>query len=892
MNSKKTTKISILVLCFLVPVLISTSYFIFRHFAPFGGSSVMTVDLGQQYIDFYTNFHDTLLHSPSGFFFSFSKALGGDMMGTWAYYIMSPLNLIMLLFPLSKLPSILGVITIIKYGLAGLSFGYFLMKVTKHVGWSIIGFSVSYAMMGWMVANQFNMLWTDVLFVLPMIFYGLFKILKNQSSAIYIISLTAMLIMNYYMSYMIAIFLTLFMFIYWAAKALPVENQTSAKAVFKWLKASILSGILAAWLLLPTFFSLLGSKTQYSKGQYKIKFEYNPLDMLGKFFNGSVNFNELPAGTANVFVASVVLILFVYYFFIPTIKRNVKIANLSLTAFMILSMCFQPLDLFWHGMQLPVWYTFRFSYLFSFWMILTAFQAFLHILDEGINWKGYLVTAGIMALGVLYVELRWKHLEYMRHFDFLWGCVYLVVSLGIVVFLGIYRKNIVLAMTLAVLMSGEMALNMVTSLNHLDYLKANNYTAFERIMRKHVNEIKQKDKGFYRLGTTFSRTKNDAFTGNYNGGSIFSSTLESDTSQFFKNIGQPNGDSFVLYSNGTMFTDSLLNMKYYMSHQITEANPNKKPKKQLLTTLTRKPDYNNYNLLSQDALIGTYRNPYAVPIGFLAPKSGMEHNSIAKSPITYQNQIAHRLDPNIKNLFEPAAYTDMRCNNIQPISKLNNAVLKKKNLLEMSYIIFSVPIEKNTSYYMTLGTEINKGNISISVDGQAQTQFTPSEKTIIANIATGTSINTTANVQIFVNKNNALLQDVKLYKVHNSKIAKFSKDLNSKPYKVTKWNHHQLTGTVDATSNNQALTTTIPFENGWTAKVDGKSVQPERWAKMFLYIPINKGHHKVVFTYWPEGLKVGLLITAFGLAFIGTEAILKRRKKQKNENPEGPTNTK
>ncbi len=141
-------------------------------------------------------------------------------------------------------------------------------------------------------------------------------------------------------------------------------------------------------------------------------------------------------------------------------------------------------------------------------------------------------------------------------------------------------------------------------------------------------------------------------------------------------------------------------------------------------------------------------------------------------------------------------------------------------------------------------------------------------------------------------KNNALLQDVKLYKVHNSKIAQFSKDLNAKPYKVTKWNHHQLTGTVDVKSNNQALTTTIPFENGWTAKVDGKSVKPKRWAKMFLYIPINKGHHKVVFTYWPEGLRVGLLITAFGLAFIGTEATLKHRKKQKAKHTETPTNTK
>ena len=93
-------------------------------------------------------------------------------------------------------------------------------------------------------------------------------------------------------------------------------------------------------------------------------------------------------------------------------------------------------------------------------------------------------------------------------------------------------------------------------------------------------------------------------------------------------------------------------------------------------------------------------------------------------------------------------------------------------------------------------------------------------------------------------------------------------------------------------SNNQTLTTTIPFENGWTAKVDGKSVQPKRWAKMFTYIPISKGHHKVVFTYWPEGLKIGILITVFGLAFIGTEYVLKRRHKKSTTDHETSTETK
>ncbi|EHL99630.1 hypothetical protein HMPREF9103_00904 [Lentilactobacillus parafarraginis F0439] len=31
-----------LLLCFFIPVIVTTGYFIFRHFAPFGSSSILT----------------------------------------------------------------------------------------------------------------------------------------------------------------------------------------------------------------------------------------------------------------------------------------------------------------------------------------------------------------------------------------------------------------------------------------------------------------------------------------------------------------------------------------------------------------------------------------------------------------------------------------------------------------------------------------------------------------------------------------------------------------------------------------------------------------------------------------------------------------------------------
>ncbi len=202
------------------------------------------------------------------------------------------------------------------------------------------GFSTAYALMGWMIANQFNILWIDAAIILPIIFLGFQRVLHDKSSVLYVVALTIMFIINYYMGWMIALFLTAYMAIYGIARAYPVDTSKYFNVIVKWTEASVLSAMLTAWLLIPTLFLLLAGKIHDTRNQFQIRFEYNPLDMLGKFFNGSVDFKQFPSGTANIFVGSIVVILFVYYFFISSIKKNVRFANLGLTAFMILSMGF------------------------------------------------------------------------------------------------------------------------------------------------------------------------------------------------------------------------------------------------------------------------------------------------------------------------------------------------------------------------------------------------------------------------------------------------------------------------------------------------------------------------------------------------------------------------
>ncbi|GAY72874.1 YfhO family protein [Lentilactobacillus kosonis] len=306
MKSKKL----VYLFSFLIPLLIVSGYFIFRSFAPFGNSSVLTVDLGQQYVDFYAFFKNAMTNDPSSILYSFQKALGGNMFGTWSYYLMSPLNLLLLLFPIKLLPAAVGIMTILKYSLAGLTFSILLVHRFKESSLSVITFSVSYALMGWMVANQLNLLWLDAVILLPLIFLGIETLMIRKWSPLFIITMAAILMINYYMAYMIAIFTTLYVLLFSIPLAKSLSNYL--RQILRYIINFAIAGLLSAWITIPTFISLLNTKVAYSTNELKFKLEYNPLLMIGKFINGSFDFKQMPNGTPNLFVAS--LVIFTFYF--------------------------------------------------------------------------------------------------------------------------------------------------------------------------------------------------------------------------------------------------------------------------------------------------------------------------------------------------------------------------------------------------------------------------------------------------------------------------------------------------------------------------------------------------------------------------------------------------
>ena len=84
---------------------------------------------------------------------------------------------------------------------------------------------------------------------------------------------------------------------------------------------------------------------------------------------------------------------------------------------------------------------------------------------------------------------------------------------------------------------------------------------------------------------------------------------------------------------------------------------------------------------------------------------------------------------------------------------------------------------------------------------------------------------------------------------------------------ITKYTDRYIKGTVNA-SDGQILFTSIPYEPGWTVKVDGHRVDTMECLKAMIYVPLTAGTHTVVLSYTPPGFVLGVILMILGVGML------------------------
>lgn len=106
---------------FVIPAVVVAVSFAVNLVYPFGDHGVLIIDSLHQYLPFFTEFHEKLVNNES-FLYSMGGGLGINFWATIAYYLASPMNFLLVLFPKRNMMDVMALFIVLKLGICGCTF--------------------------------------------------------------------------------------------------------------------------------------------------------------------------------------------------------------------------------------------------------------------------------------------------------------------------------------------------------------------------------------------------------------------------------------------------------------------------------------------------------------------------------------------------------------------------------------------------------------------------------------------------------------------------------------------------------------------------------------------------------------------------------------------------
>ncbi|MEI3578371.1 MAG: YfhO family protein [Acutalibacteraceae bacterium] len=345
------------ILSFFVPFLIMGISFAVFEVYPFGDKQILVTDFWQQYYPFFCDFQSKL-QEGSSMLWSWATGLGTNYIALIAYYLASPLNLLLLFVPAEILREALTVSLMIKIGCAGMFMSMFLRYVFKRNNFSIVFFSMLFALCAFTMGYYWNIIWFDAFALLPLVVLGAYKLLVDGKYKTYVVALALTMLTNYYIGFFTCIF-TVIVFI-----AIMVISKPGWKVFFRKLLTiagfSALALCIGALFMLPAVFALQNTHSINNTIPgiteiYDWKYDNNALQFLSDILGNTVAFTEPTdkEGLPNIYCGFICVLLSAFFFRCKQITVREKVLSISVLVFFLYCCIFDLPNFIIHGFHLP-----------------------------------------------------------------------------------------------------------------------------------------------------------------------------------------------------------------------------------------------------------------------------------------------------------------------------------------------------------------------------------------------------------------------------------------------------------------------------------------------------------------------------------------------------------
>lgn len=826
-------------LSFAVPLLLMSYAFYCAEFYPFGDNQIMVIDMWHQFFQFFKLLHEKL-QSFGSLLYTWNGGLGTNFIAMISYYAASPLNLLTIFVPTQYLTEALASLVVLKISLSGAFMCIYLRSMFKRCDFGTASFSILYALSAFAMGYYWCCMWLDVMALLPLCLLGMNKLIDEGKFKLYVISLALMLISNYYIAIMMCMFIVIYYPVVYFSRIKPRGAKYFATVSCKMAFFSALAACIAAVILIPTYYSM--QNTYYIEPNFpQIDNFYNPiLDVVSNLLPNVAL--TVRGGLPNIYCGLISFMLAVLFLLCKKIPAKQKILNCSILAFLILSFNWNKLDYIWHCLHFPNELPYRYSFVFTFVLITMAYMAYLHLDDITPAQIG-----GVTAGGFIYIIAAQK--LYADKFDY--KVIYIALGLLAVysVVLAIHKtgkfKQVVTGLLLFVVVFGEMTNYTISSVKAVgSSSRVSYYTDYNNVTGL-INQIENEDKGFYRMELAQKFTTNDPALYGYRGVSQFSSEINAKVTSLMKNIGlagDPGSNSFG-YTMSTPVINSMLNLKYIIGKNRT---------------------VDDFTLGSPKYTKGSsylYENKYPLSIGYMVSEDVSESwTDNLPNPFDVQNQYLWNATGNATPVFN--SIDDQILNNPAYAVKVSSSNVTTG---QYSRGILSVtpPASETATGSVTL-------TYTSPVDQPLYAYVKATNASSITSIASsGNTVNFEANrgstnsvgtvnkggtVSITVNFDAGKAGDITCY-VYGLDKNVWEQDyamLSDEMLNVTSFSDTSVKGKINVQEDGLFMTS-IPYEKGWTLKVDGKKTDIVPISDALIACKLSAGEHEISLTYAPYG---------------------------------------
>lgn len=831
---------------------------------PVGTKSVMLVDMHHQYAPLLAEMRDTILNGQS-LLYSFDLGMGASYLPLIGYYCASPFNLILLFFPERFLTEAILVITLLKNALVATFFAMALQYIYKRRNYAISAVSVMFSLSMYMIAYSWNIMWLDVIMMLPLVVMGFEMMMREKKFALYTISLAYALFVNYYIAFMLCVFMVLYFIVY-----VLREKHDSLEVATGFLRFggfSVLAAAMSALLLVPVAMSL--GTTSASSGGFAAIWDSNFdfFNLLGRHLYGvtpTIRSGNLP----NIYCGVLVLLavpLFATNKSIPGRRRATMIGLLGLLA---VSFCVNNMDLLWHGLHSPNDLPYRFSFLYSFVLLLITYELLIHI--DGIQPKS--IGASILGIAA-YLVLEEKFGDGEYDFKTLYLSFGLVLLYALVLFM--IKQKRLLKNAGTVLLLVIVVAEMITATNKtLLKLNTNEYFTnhgdyvdndITKALTRAVNTMEdfgdsETNNGFYRVEFLPRRTCADTALYDYNGITIFASSNPYENTRFMGSLGYAvNGVNSYLYRSFSPIADSLMGIRYVAMNGEYQAAPQLRQRQLVTCGSSTYTIYENTDALS----VGYFVDSAAKNWTYNYYNAYDSNNSLMKALTNQQDDVLSCLP--IEGVGDATASGTSGIS-FDGTATYNVPVTRAGQM----YVYVDCRAAKSISVAATYGSGDNGSSHSWSV--------TPHEPNMIyaGNVNMGDNVSVTLTSESY--SSGAIYAMILNEDVYRSQMQ----TLHANEMVVDKFTDTKVTGTLMAPRDG-AVMTSIVYDKGWTVRVDGKKVKTYAIANSMLSFDVERGQHTITMTFSPTGLIPGIALFLLGVAAFVFLLMLQKRPEKINK---------